>query len=139
MTLKIEGMMCEHCERAVKGALEALPFVSEASASHEDGSAVITLSGKLDESAVKQAIEGEDYGYLGIAGEPQQRTVRIEGMMCEHCERAVKGALEALPFVSEASASHESGTALITLSGPLDESAVKHAIEDEGYEFVGIE
>ncbi len=66
-------------------------------------------------------------------------TVKIEGMMCEHCEHAIKTALEALPFVENASASHQAGTAFITLSGPLDEAAVRKAVEDEDYEFIGIE
>ena len=66
-------------------------------------------------------------------------TVRIEGMMCEHCEHAIKTALEALPFVETAEASHEEGTAIITLSAPLDEDAVRKAVEDEDYEFIGIE
>ena len=64
-TVKIEGMMCEHCERAVKKALEALPFVEEASASHEKKEAVITYSGEFDLSAVKKAIEEEDYTFIG--------------------------------------------------------------------------
>ena len=69
----------------------------------------------------------------------QGKTVRIEGMMCEHCENAVKSALERLDFIESAQASHESGTAIITLSGTLDEAAVKKAVEDEDYEFIGIE
>jgi len=68
-----------------------------------------------------------------------QKTVKIEGMMCAHCEASVKKALEALPFVQEAQASHEAGTALITLSGDLDEEAVKKAIEDKDYTYIGIE
>ncbi len=69
----------------------------------------------------------------------RQQTVRIEGMMCEHCEHAVKSALEALPFIASAEVSHESGTAVITLSGVPDTSAIRKAIEDEDYEFIGIE
>ena len=65
-------------------------------------------------------------------------TVRIEGMMCGHCERTIQTALEALPFVDSAQASHEAGTAVITLTAPLDEAAVKKAVEDEDYEFIGI-
>lgn len=69
----------------------------------------------------------------------ETKTVRIEGMMCEHCEHAIKTALEALGFIGTAQASHEAGTAIITLTGPLDEAAVKKAVEDEDYEFIGIE
>ena len=68
-----------------------------------------------------------------------EKTVKIEGMMCTHCEAAVKKALEALDFVEEATPSHESGTAVIKLSGDLDAEAVKKAIEDKEYTFVGIE
>ena len=72
-------------------------------------------------------------------GVKKAATVRIEGMMCEHCERAIKTALEALPFIETAEASHETGTAVITLSGLLDEAAVKKAVEDEDYEFLSVE
>ena len=68
-TVRIEGMMCEHCEAAIKKALEKLDFIASATASHEAGTAVVTLSGPLDEEAVRQAVEGEDYVYLGIEKE----------------------------------------------------------------------
>ena len=68
-TVKIEGMMCGHCEAAVKKALEALPFVESAEASHEAGTAVLVLSGELDEQAVKTAVEAKDYTFLGIEKE----------------------------------------------------------------------
>ena len=64
-TLKIEGMMCEHCEAAVKKALEALDFIEEASTSHTENKAVIRLCGEFDEEAVRQAIEAKDYTYIG--------------------------------------------------------------------------
>ena len=65
-TVKIKGMMCGHCEASVKKALEALPFVTEAVVSHEAGTAVITLSGELDEAAVKAAVEAKDFAFEGI-------------------------------------------------------------------------
>ncbi len=66
VTVRVDGMMCGHCEAAVKKALEKLDFVASATASHEAGTAVLTLCGPLNEDAVRQAIESEDYGYLGI-------------------------------------------------------------------------
>ena len=66
VTIRVEGMMCGHCEATVKKALESLDFVSSAAASHETGSVEITLSGELDEEAVRKAISEEDYQYLGI-------------------------------------------------------------------------
>ena len=65
-TLRIEGMMCHHCEAAIKKALEKLDFIEEATADFEAGTAVITLSGEMDEEAVRQAITEEDYNYLGM-------------------------------------------------------------------------
>ena len=64
--IRIDGMMCHHCENAIKKALEQLPFVAEASANFETSLAEVTLSGDFDEEAVRKAVEGEDYGYLGL-------------------------------------------------------------------------
>lgn len=72
-------------------------------------------------------------------GESMTKTVNIKGMMCGHCEATVKKALEKLDFIESAEVSHESGTAVITLSGELDEQAVKAAIEDRDFEFCSIE
>ncbi len=65
-TMKIEGMMCGHCEARVKKALEALPEVSAVNVSHESGTAVVTLSGALTDEALKKAVEDQDYKVLGI-------------------------------------------------------------------------
>ena len=72
-------------------------------------------------------------------GESMTKTVNIKGMMCGHCEATVKKALEKLDFIESAEVSHESGTAVIKLSGELDEQAVKAAIEDRDFEFCSIE
>ena len=68
-----------------------------------------------------------------------KRTIKIEGMMCPHCEARVKKALEALPGVTEAVASHEAGTAVVTLSDPVEDEALKKAVEEQDYTVVGIE
>ena len=68
-----------------------------------------------------------------------KKTVKIEGMMCGHCEATVKKAMEALDFVESAEVSHDAGTAVLTLCGDLDEAAVKKAVEDKDFKFVGIE
>ncbi len=68
-----------------------------------------------------------------------EKTMRIEGMMCGHCEAAVKRALEALPEVEAAEADHEAGTALVTLRAEVPDSALKQAVEAEGYTVVGIQ
>lgn len=65
-------------------------------------------------------------------------TLKIRGMMCGHCEAAVRKALEAIPGVASAAADHEKGIAVVDLAVPVDEAAFKKAIEDEGYEYLGI-
>ena len=65
-TLKIEGMMCPHCEANVKKALEAVEGVTEASVSHEAGTAVVTLSSDVDNAILVQAVEAKDYKVLEI-------------------------------------------------------------------------
>ncbi len=67
MTLEIEGMMCEHCERAVKNALESVPGVASASASYTAGKAVVTLSGEPDVQAMIAAVAEEDYEVRGVS------------------------------------------------------------------------
>ncbi len=68
-----------------------------------------------------------------------KETVKIRGMMCEHCENTVKKALEALPGVEKAEVSHETGTAVLSLAGEVDEETIRKAVEDKDYEFLGIE
>ena len=60
-TMKIQGMMCGHCEARVKKALEALAQVEEAEVSHESGTAVVTLSGEIADNELKAAVEAQDY------------------------------------------------------------------------------
>lgn len=61
LTMKIEGMMCPHCEASVKKALEAIPTVQSAEVSHEKGTAVVKLSGETDFEILKTAVEDLDY------------------------------------------------------------------------------
>lgn len=61
------------------------------------------------------------------------KVMKVEGMMCPHCEMTVKKALEALPQVDSAVASHTDGTAKVTLNGDVDDAVLKKAIEDQGY------
>lgn len=61
ITMKIEGMMCSHCEATVKKALEAIPTVIEANVSHENGTAIVKLSENTDFNVLKKAVEDKDY------------------------------------------------------------------------------
>ena len=68
-----------------------------------------------------------------------KKTMRIEGMMCGHCEARVKKVLEALPEVEEAVVSHEAGTAVLTLSAEIMDDVLKKTIEDQDYKVLSIE
>ena len=65
-TLKIEGMMCPHCEATVKKALEKIDEVASAQVSHEAGTAVVELTADVDDAVLTQAVEDKDYKVLGI-------------------------------------------------------------------------
>ncbi len=67
------------------------------------------------------------------------RTMHIEGMMCGHCEARVKKTLEALPQVETAVVSHTEGTAVVTLSAPIEDAALKAAVEAQDYPVTAID
>ena len=66
-TMKIEGMMCEHCEATVKKVLEKIDGVASADVSHKEGTAVVTLSGDVADEKLKEAVEDRDYKVVSIA------------------------------------------------------------------------
>ena len=80
--------------------------------------------------------------YLGKKSYEEEKamtkTMKIEGMMCPHCEATVKKALEAIDGVESAEVSHTAGTAVVTGTA-LDDAKLKAAVEDKGYTVHGIE
>ncbi len=140
-TYLIGGMMCEHCEARIEKALSKLEGVKSVKADHTAGKAVIETAVKTDPDEVKKAVEDQDYEYIGKEGEKKsmKKTVKVEGMMCPHCEASVKKALEAIDGIDEAVVSHEKGTAEITLSKDVETDVIQKAIEDRDYKFCGIE
>ena len=65
-TMKIEGMMCGHCEATVKKCLEEIDGVTSAEVSHTNGTAVVTLSADISDEALKAAVEAKDYKVTGV-------------------------------------------------------------------------
>ena len=63
--------------------------------------------------------------------------IKVNGMMCAHCEAHVKKALEAIDGIESAVASHEKNTVTITTSKEVDMALIKAAVEEAGYEFAG--
>ncbi|MBQ2329597.1 MAG: heavy metal translocating P-type ATPase [Oscillospiraceae bacterium] len=66
-----------------------------------------------------------------------EKTIKVNGMMCHHCEMHVKNALEKLPGVESAAANHEANEVVLTLAKEVPEAELKAAVETAGYEFVG--
>lgn len=141
--ISVEGMTCEMCERHVENALKKIRGIVEAKADHTTGKVNMTCSADPDEETVKKAISEAGYIYKGMIVPKEEmkmkETVRIEGMMCGHCEAAVKKSLEALDGVDRAEVSHETGTAVLTLSKEVADADVRKAVEDKDYKFVSIE
>ena len=67
-----------------------------------------------------------------------EKTMKIKGMMCKHCEARVKNCLEALPEVGEAVVSHKKGTAKLTLTAEITDDVLKKTVEDQGYPVIDI-
>lgn len=68
-----------------------------------------------------------------------KKTMKIEGMMCGHCEARVKKCLEALPQVDQAEVSHEKGTAIVTLNADVDDAVLTKAVEDQDYKVISVQ
>ena len=67
-----------------------------------------------------------------------EKTLKIEGMMCGHCEMHTKKALEALDGVAKAEVSHKTGTAVVTLEKEVSDDALKQAVAEQGYQVTDI-
>lgn len=89
--------------------------------------------------AVAASVTDENKNNMKMEGKTMEKTMKIEGMMCGHCEATVKKALESLDGVAEAAVSHEKGTAVVKLSGDVSDAVLKKAVEDKDYTVVSIE
>lgn len=141
--IHVEGMVCENCEAHVKKALETLPSVTCLKADAKTGEAKIRYTLLPREADIQKVLAAADYQYVSIQFPKEENemkeTVKIKGMMCGHCEMAVKKALEALDGVEKAEVSHEKGNAVLTLSKEIPDADIKKAVEDKDYTFEGIE
>ncbi len=146
-TIRIDGMMCGHCEARVKKALEELEGIDSAVTSHEAGTAVVTVNEKFDEAEVEKAVVDAGYDFVEIEeinkntkeNNNMEKTIKINGMMCGHCEARVKKALEALDGIDSAVTSHDANNAVVAANDKFDAAAVEKAVVDAGYEYLGIE
>ncbi len=91
-----------------------------------------TAANAADDERLKQT-------NMKMEDKTMEKTMKIEGMMCGHCEATVKKALESLDGVAEAVVSHEKGTAVVKLSGDVSDDVLKKAVEDKDYTVVSVE
>jgi len=70
---------------------------------------------------------------------PMEKTMKVEGLMCMHCDARVKKVLEALPEVAEATANHETGIVVVTLNAPVADEVLKKTVEDQDYKVLSVE
>lgn len=68
-----------------------------------------------------------------------EKTMKIEGMMCGHCEARVQKCLEALAEVDRTTVSHETGTALVSLNAEISDDMLKKTVEEQDYKVIGIQ
>ena len=135
----VEDMMCEHCVKAVKGALEKIPGVVSADVSLEQKGAVVSADRALSEEEVTEAIKAEDYevtSFEAISTPEEIVSIKIEGMTCEHCVKAVAKALSAIDGITVQSVSLEDGVAKVSVQEGFDTEKLRNAVTEQGYKVV---
>ena len=134
--LGVGEMMCAHCVKAVKKALEAMPGVVSSEVSLEKNSAVVRSEKPIEEETFKSALEGEGYVLTSFEAQKAQSgevVLDISGLSCEHCAKAVTKALEALPGVKVDSVTLDPGKAVLVISSTVTDDLLKKAVEEAGY------
>lgn len=137
----VEGMMCEHCVKTVKGALEKVPNVISADVSLEKKDAKVCADRALSEKEVSSAVTAEDYevtSFTAISVLKEKLTIRIEGMMCEHCVKAAAKSLSSIEGVDVESVSLENGEATVLVPEGFVTRKLKAAVEEEGYKVISV-
>ena len=104
------------------------------------GAAAMSLSSVLVVSnALRLNLAARSAHHTEKETKAMKKKLTIQGMMCAHCQAHVKEALEKVPGVAAAEVSHEAGTALVTLSAPVTDEALRQAVEGAGYTLVSVE
>jgi len=99
---------------------------------------LVNIRSSKHDRKIKSAAKSANKNVSVDSSAANEKTLTVEGMMCGHCEATVKSALEALPQVEEASASHEKGTAVVKLKGEISDNLLKKAVEKEGYKVLSV-
>lgn len=131
--IKVEGMMCEHCEKRVSEALEKTGKVKDVLANYQEGTVKFVDSGITAEE-IKKAVEEAGYKIIKNKGEDSmEKILNVEGMSCMHCVAHVKEALEKLEGVREADVKLEEKRAEVKMDKEVSDDALIKAVEGAGY------
>ncbi|WP_246415252.1 heavy metal translocating P-type ATPase [Megasphaera hominis] len=137
-TLHIEGMMCGHCTATVTKALQAMPGVTDVQVSLEDKTAVVTSTSDIPAGDFEKVITAA--GYTLVQGKEEstnmKTTLKIEGMMCQHCQKHVHEALAAMDGVTAVSVDLEGKKAEVETNREIPTAEFAKVIADAGYELV---
>lgn len=132
-TIKVGGMMCEHCEKRVSEAIKNTKKAREVVADHNSGTVKFIDEG-ITPKEIKEAVEDVGYEIIKNKGEDNmEKFLKVEGMSCNHCVASVKKALESVEGVSEANVLLEEKRAEVKLDKEVSSDELVKAVEEAGY------
>lgn len=132
-TIKVGGMMCEHCEKRVSEAIKNTKKAREVVADHNSGTVKFIDEG-ITPKEIKEAVEDVGYEIIKNKGEDNmEKILKVEGMSCNHCVATVKKALESVEGVSEANVLLEEKRAEVKLDKEVSSDELVKAVEEAGY------
>lgn len=136
--LTIDGMMCPHCVRTVTKALESLSGVTAVHVDLDSKSATVASSSVIPADDLKKVITTAGYTLLSEKEEEStmKTTLKIEGMMCQHCQKHVQEALSAMNGVTAVSVDLDGGKADVEASRDIPTEEFAKVIADAGYKLV---
>ena len=136
--LTIDGMMCQHCVRTVTKALESLSGVTAVHVDLDSKSATVASSSVIPADDFKKVITTAGYTLLSEKEEEStmKTTLKIEGMMCQHCQKHVQEALSAMNGVTAVSVDLDGGKADVEASRDIPTEEFAKVIADAGYKLI---
>ncbi len=144
--LHVTGMMCQHCVKRVAKALDGVEGVVQTSVDLDAERAEVLLCADVPNETLTAAVEEQDYGAEVIEEErfdtdrsngkeeAMEKKLHVEGMMCEHCVKRVKKALEGVDGVEEAIVDLEGKSATVKLAADVPDDVLVKAVVDQDYE-----
>ncbi len=141
--MKVSGMTCEHCERAVQKALMGISGVQSVAVNLQTGIVEVKAQEDITPDALQNAVEAVEYkvDYVVPKGEkpPLHWVLQVSGMTCEHCVNRVKKALSGVAGVQDVEVDLQSGNVSVKSADGVLAEALKKAVEDAEYEVKSVE